>query len=294
MTNRNTILNELKELSPILAGQDPCSTPYGVPEGYFNTLPEHILALVNATDPLEKTNQPYSVPQGYFDQFAQSVLHRIKAMEENDPQEELKQTAPFLSGLRKENPYSIPQGYFEDLAGNITDGAKAIDLVNEELENLSPMMSQIRSLNPYTVPSGYFEELPGLILNKVTDAQETPVITMRFTRRFMQMAAAAVVTGLILFNGIRFLNIPFASSETSYVTSGGTDSSTILNHLSDAELENYLDGAGRNADATAMNETVTQGELNPENMKDLFAEVSDEELQQFLEGTGAQSETLTN
>ncbi len=294
MTSRDTILNELRELSPELAGKDPHSTPYRVPDGYFTTLPERLLTLVQPAQ-LPQVEQPYQVPQGYFDQFAGSVLQRIKALESDEPAEELKQTAPFLSGLKKDNPYSIPQGYFEDLAGNITDGAKAIDLVNEELENLSPMMSQIRFINPYSVPVDYFESLPGQMLRRVSDAQEIPVITMRFTRRFMQMAAAAVVSGLMLFAGIRYLNTPFASSETSFATnSSSTDTTTILTNLSDSELENYLDGAGHNADATAVNETTHQEELNPENMKDLLAEVSDEELQQFLEETGAQAETLTN
>lgn len=294
MTNRNTILNELTELSPELAGKDPHNNPYEVPVGYFNNLPEHMLALVNEPANIAASTQPYEVPQGYFEGLADAVLNRVKAIEANDPKEELKQAAPFLSSLKKENPYTLPEGYFEDLAGNATEGAKAIDLVNEELENLSPMMNALRSLNPYHVPTAYFETLPSKMLGKVSDTEKVPVITMRFTRRVLRMAVAASVAGLILFAGIRYLNTPFASSETSYAAGTVKDSTTILTNLSDEELEGYLDGNAHNTDATALNVTQEKVELNPENMKDLLAEVSDEELQKFLEETGTQTESMTN
>ena len=295
MTNRNTILNELKDLSPELAGKDPLTNPYAVPEGYFNTLPEQMLILVNEPAQIAPSDLPFEVPQGYFDGLADSILNRVKALETNDPKEELKQAAPFLSSLKKENPYSLPEGYFEELAGNATEGAKAIDLVNEELENLSPMMNSLRSLNPYNVPANYFETMPGKMLGKVADIEKVPVISMRFTRRVIRMAAAAAVAGLILFAGIRYLNTPFASSETSYAAAETVkDSTTILTNLSDEELEGYLDGSGQTTDGTALNETHEQVDLNPENMKDLLAEVSDQELQKFLEETGTQTESMTN
>ena len=113
MTNRTQILNELRETSPKLAAKDSSGNPYGV-------------------------------PAGYFDRLASEVLNRVKALKAGSATEELEALSPLLSNLPKNNPYQVPEGYFTELAENSTDGAKAIELVNEELENLSPLMNNLR------------------------------------------------------------------------------------------------------------------------------------------------------
>lgn len=165
MENRNTILNELKEISPVVAQA-----------GFEN---------------------PYDVPQGYFDNFAAILLQRIKAGEASTAKEELETLSPLLSGLSKKTPFSAPAGYFDELTDNAVAGAKAIDFVNGELENLSPLMSSLKGKNVYEVPAGYFEQLPAQMLQKAK-SQPAKVVSMNFTRKVVRYAAAAVVAGLIV------------------------------------------------------------------------------------------------
>ena len=83
MENRKDILTELKEISPILAGD--LQVPYNLPAGYFETLPQVILA-----------RMAQSVP----------VFHS-----------ELEEIAPLLNGVSRQNVYSVPSGYFDRAIG---------------------------------------------------------------------------------------------------------------------------------------------------------------------------------
>jgi len=72
MDNRTTILDELKEISPILAtiGHEG---PYTVPAGYFNGLAKDILLKITMSEqespavPGLSKAPVYQVPAGYFD-----------------------------------------------------------------------------------------------------------------------------------------------------------------------------------------------------------------------------------
>ncbi|WP_158085342.1 hypothetical protein, partial [Niastella vici] len=67
MENRKNILNELREISPVVAELGH-QVPYTVPAGYFEGLAHQLLQLVKAGDAgspvLPKANNPYQVPQG--------------------------------------------------------------------------------------------------------------------------------------------------------------------------------------------------------------------------------------
>jgi hypothetical protein len=165
MENRNTILNEVKEISPVVAQV-----------GF---------------------QLPYEVPAGYFEGLAAQVLARVKANEAATAKEELEVLSPLLSGLSKKNPFSTPEGYFEELTDNAVSGARAIDFVNVELENLSPLMNSLKDKNVYEAPAGYFAQLPAQVLQKAK-SQPAKVVQMNFTRRVLRYAAAAVVAGLII------------------------------------------------------------------------------------------------
>ena len=69
MTNRETILNELKDLGSAL-----------------NYRPQN----------------NYTVPNGYFEGLPAQILNRIKALEASDAKEELKYLSPLLSNVSKE------------------------------------------------------------------------------------------------------------------------------------------------------------------------------------------------
>jgi hypothetical protein len=170
MTNRNDILNELKELGSNLT-----------------------------VNPLENI---YSVPQGYFEGFASQVLARIKAIEAADAKEELGHLSPYLSGLSNKNPYKVPAGYFEGLEErlkSIVHVTSEFTNGDEELKTLSPLLQELKKENPYTVPEGYFENLSAPVV------KETKVVSIT-SRKWFKMAAAAVVIGIVAITGVLVLN----------------------------------------------------------------------------------------
>lgn len=283
MLNRTTILDELRELAPGLVSI-PQENPYQVPAGYFENLPERMLALVIAEgSPVLQNNKQnaYEVPAGYFENLSDSILNKVRAIESGSAKEELEVLSPLLSGLSKKAPFSIPQGYFEDLASNITDGAKAIDLVNEELENLSPVMNSLKGVNVYQVPSNYFEQLPASLLQKATQQQPAKVVSMTFTRRVMQYAVAAVMTGLVIMGGLKLINTQVTPTETGIAS------------ITDTEILQYLESNGDNVEPVLTTTTEESIDLSADDMKEMLADISDEELQQFVEQAGGNN-SITN
>lgn len=292
MTNRITILNELKESSPVLALQDPFRTPYQVPQGYFESLPGLLLELVKpnvSVSTLPVTATPFDVPQGYFDNFADSMLSKIRALESGSASEEIAALSPLLQQLNRNNLYSVPKGYFEELPENITDGAKAIELVNEELENLSPMMSSLKGKNVYTVPSDYFERLPETILERASIGKSAKVISISFTRKITRYAAAAAVAGLIFFGGWQLLN----TKPMGEIGAVASSEKLIPSNVSDTELLKYLENDNASVTEPAVVPAVSE-EMNPDEMKDMLADISDEELQKYAEQTNGASTSLNN
>jgi hypothetical protein len=153
MENRNNILKELRNISPVVADISH-QAPYTVPAGYFEGLANQLLQLVKAGETssvIPKANNPYTVPQGYFEGLANNMLQRVKAEEGS--------LSPALQQANN-NPYEVPQGYFEGLANRMLQCVKA-----EEV-SLSPALQQANN-NPYQVPQGYFDSLPETILNRV-------------------------------------------------------------------------------------------------------------------------------
>ena len=168
MDSRLTILEELKGISPVLAGIPPVT--------------------------------PYVVPEGYFEAFIGEVMTRLE-LQEIGPMAELSSLSPLLSRISKQVPYQVPDNYFAELSDQALVGAKAIEFVNEELENLSPVMVSLKSANVYQVPNGYFDSLAEKILNKAKHQQPAKVIKMRPFVKIARYAVAAVFVGVMAVGG---------------------------------------------------------------------------------------------
>ena len=170
MTNRNTILNELKDIGSAL--------------GNYN--PQNI----------------YAVPTGYFEGFPTQVLNRIKALEATNADDELKYLSPLLSSVSKETPYKVPAGFFQNLSADILQKiSEHADhkTSEEEIESLSPLLSSLKNKNPYSVPAGYFESLGTKVEKK-----EAKVISIT-KRRWYRLAVAAVFIGVVAIGGLLFI-----------------------------------------------------------------------------------------
>ena len=168
MTNRNDILNELKEL-----GSNLSVTPF-----------ENI----------------YTVPTGYFEGFASQMLARVKAMDAADAKDELSHLSPFLSSVSKTTPFTTPAGYFDGLEERMMNAVRAsadYQTTDEELESLSPLLQGLKKENPYTVPQGYFENLSAPVVQQT----ETKVVSMT-SRKWFRYAVAAIMIGVIAIVGV--------------------------------------------------------------------------------------------
>lgn len=126
MKRSNHILQELQEISPVVAGINPL-LPYQVPEVYFDTLSSVIMARIAAGGHEENSlllgagrQMPQEVPDGYFENLAGTILGRINAAQEQSVEDELKELSPLVAGISKTNVYEVPAGYFQELGTSFT------------------------------------------------------------------------------------------------------------------------------------------------------------------------------
>lgn len=196
MTPDNTIRQELRNLAPTLADYR-IEMPYGVPAGYFEQLPDAVIAAIQAVE------QP-AVPVGYFAALPGLVMSRIRE-EAAEQASEIENSDPILSEtletLRHQMPYTVPAGYFGEL-GTLSrlPGAKKM---------------------PQAVPANYFEQLPQQVMASVdNDApSRAKLITMRRSpARWLSLAAAAVLVGVISISLYRYLDGPSNPNSTSTST----------------------------------------------------------------------------
>jgi len=167
MTNRNIILNELKDLESFLG----------------NYHPQNI----------------YTVPNGYFEGLPTQILNRIKALEATNAKDELKYLSPLLSNVSKEMPYAVPAGFFQSLSEDVLKKISEHEdyqTSEEEIGSLSPLLSSLKNKNPYSIPAGYFERL-----ETGAEKKETKVISIT-RRRWYRLAVAAVVIGIVAISGL--------------------------------------------------------------------------------------------
>ncbi len=113
MQNSIEILNELQELSPLLAAMDKVHV-WEVPSGYFDNLPAVVWAAVNEEkNSLPQPQRSFTVPQNYFDDLPNAIMNKIKSAENFSA--ELTALSPVIAHIQRNNIFYVPDGYFEQL-----------------------------------------------------------------------------------------------------------------------------------------------------------------------------------
>jgi hypothetical protein len=253
MENTNPILNELKELSPVLASMEKVS-PFTVPAGYFDQLASTMVTRVENADELnalspslasmERIN-PFTVPEGYFEMLTTDILMEIKHIHE------------------QENNAVVPEGYFESLPAAIMARIKSQETENAstEIRELSPMLYSIQNENVFEVPAGYFDRLSGEILDKVKPAAK--VVRMPFRKSFMRYAVAAAFTGMMALGVFKFTGNSQQTELPDYVTAGlqikNVDQE--LAGISDAEIVKFLEEDGTDVKTAIVANSIDKNEL---------------------------------
>lgn len=217
MKNSVEILNELKAISPVLAGLEKVNV-FAVPEGYFDNLEQRIkdFAISNSINEtvFDKSNV-LQVPKGYFDSLSTNILAKIKMLSPETAHEELQNISPVLLSLQKENIFKVPYGYFDSLDINILAEIKRspAETANDELKNLAPVLRSLKTENVFKVPKDYFEHFAGTVTSKIKPAT-AKIITMQPRRSWLKIAAAAVVTGAIAISSLNIFNHPSNQDNT--------------------------------------------------------------------------------
>jgi uncharacterized protein YihD (DUF1040 family) len=257
MNNSNDILNELKDISPVLAGMEKVNV-FTVPAGYFERLSEGVLMSVREENNLLQyipSTIVNNVPQGYFDTLADSILNKIKAQE--TAAEELSALSTVVAGISKQDVLTVPVGYFEQLSTAVLNKVQMPVSAIDELNELSPVLSGIQKQQVFTVPDGYFETLPAQIVKAVLP-QQAKVVSMgkRTTLTFVKYAVAAMFTGVMALGVYKYVS-PNKIAEDPTVASGKqiakqNSFDEELSKVTDDDIIKYLQVNGENIDAQAV------------------------------------------
>ena len=308
MEGKENISAELRLISKFIAdiGRE---TPYGLPDGYFETLPGKVL------DRIRTAGLVYSVPEGYFEGFADKLMSRIKAPRAEalsgeaagapgqdlpaleatglSAREELAQLSPLLSQIDKKMPFQVPPTYFDAFAATLP-------LEDAGAESWSPLLTGLKNKTVYQAPEGYFAQLPDSILEKVkrkaqdkaAGKQAAPAKIFSLSRRnWWKYSAAAALTGLILTGG-------WLWTHTSMKTAtGNLDITKSLPTVSDQDIESYLDSNNITNNVPFPDELANSTaslDLSDNDVKSFLGEVPDGELRQYIDEHGDEKDLATN
>lgn len=217
-----------------------------------------------------RPQNPHSVPEGYFEGLAGNIMARIRSME-GSAAEEIQNLSPLLAGLSRQMPYAVPEGYFQTLAPDALAVASG-EPVMTVLENASRVM-------PYEVPAKYFEDLSQQVLNRVQPAK----VILMVRRRWMRLAVAAALTGLVALGGY------FYAIRNSQSVEGNPAVAGQLNGVSNQELDEFI----KITDITSTSEQTASNQAPVKtDVKRMLKDVSDNELESFLNQVPTDDEDL--
>lgn len=230
-----------------------------------NTIQDELNGM-NSGLPSNTGGTPLSVPEGYFEGLAASILAKVKGEENQTASKEITDLSPLLAGISRQMPYSVPDQYFQSTLEVLPV------LISEEKESL--VLSFIEKEMPYEVPGGYFEKLPAEVLAKLPrqKAKVFPIVR----RKWMHVAAAAIVAGIITLSGIVYYTDKPANDASAPIAQQ-------LKNVSTSELDAFIKSTSATLSPDATTQTTAE-------VKPLLQDVSTNELEAFLDQVPAEDE----
>ena len=239
MSSSEDILNEMREISPLLANTLRV-TPYTLPKGYFEGLPGAVLQKIpDAPSLMPGLTHGYEVPENYFENLSDTILSKVQT-NNRELTEELELMAPLLNTISKEPVLSLPEGYFEQIA-------------------------------PLAV---------------IDQPEKAKVVRFRNYNRWIQYAAAAMVTGILVTGAFIFTD---SNSYLEQEKKARIELRGLPDSAKDAGLLKPVgsDNAEETADNTLTNDKNGEEAINTVSksarLKSTLEMVSDEELKKYLE-----------
>lgn len=270
MEKNRDILNELQNISPLLAGMEKVNV-FTVPDGYFDSISNTVMLGISEDFSIDTSFiESQDVPKGYFDNLPDNILNKIKNQGSTTVQSnETNELPEILSTLQRNHPFSVPGNYFETLADSIMNRIK----MKGEEESLPTVLQDLKSIPSFVTPAHYFEDLPAQILEKVK--QDTGAKVVFITRRFpvFKYAAAAMITGALALGIYKYSNksLPVtidpsstAQLDPSIEKGKAMDEQKFnetLNSLSEEEIVNYLQKNNSETDIAILSSDVEEKNL---------------------------------
>ncbi len=225
------------------------------------TISDELTALQSGLSP-EIHGQPYQVPPGYFDTLPELILARVRSNGLNAV-EEISELSPLLAGLSRKMPYDVPENYF----GTTADQLEAITSDEESLV-LSFISKEMPYQVPAGYFAGFPEQMLDKLPRQ--QARVIPMMKRKWMRMAVAASVTAImaISGFLYFNNrneIAPAGNETVSTELKDVSTeeldafiknatGGKqpaasdditaseDASALLNDVSDKELEAFLSG----------------------------------------------------
>jgi len=270
MEKNRDILNELQNISPLLAGMEKVNV-FTVPDGYFDSISNTVMLGISEDFSIDTSFiESQDVPKGYFDNLPGNILNKIKNHVGTTVQSnETNELPEILSTLQRNHPFSVPGNYFETLADSIMNRIK----MKGEEESLPTVLQDLKSIPSFVTPAHYFEDLPAQILEKVK--QDTGAKVVFITRRFpvFKYAAAAMITGALALGIYKYSNKSFPVTidpsstvqlDPSIEKGKAMDEQKFnetLNSLSEEEIVNYLQKNNSETDIAILSSDLEEKNL---------------------------------
>ncbi len=238
MENRDIILQELKEISPVVANLTNRNLNF-VPQGYFDGLADEILLKAQGFQ-IPKVTDPYQAPEGYFDDLAESILQNIqikqkKNQDHTEVVNELELTAPLLNSISRENPYSIPDNYFSGFNIKISGSIPVVKIVSlAGRTNKWIMYSAAACITAILLSGGY------LLLNKTDNYRQQELAgKLEEVRRLNVERGISALSDSDIKNYLNSQNGSFSDIFLNTLEEY-PDVDQLLDNTSDEEINQYL------------------------------------------------------
>lgn len=275
MEKRETILNELREISPVVAAIAPLNV-FSVPEGYFETLPEIIsgrLEMPEGSALLERIGQqmPQYVPAGYFDTLADTILAQVHEQDMN-------------AEAQRSMPQDVPAGYFDNLASGILSRIKSGEQsARDEISQLSPLLAAASRQMPNDVPVGYFEFFADSV-NHQRSKKETKVVSIFQRKAWVRYAAAAVVTGVIAIGALMMNRNSHGDTES--LSAAQVELEQKLSNVNDVAVEKLLateESGAEEINTGDADAVLLAASLSSDKLEDVLKQLPDDAIQKYVD-----------
>ena len=219
---------------------------------------------------------PFQIPKGYFEHLPSAILDNIYS-----------ESAQLT--IKTETPYSIPDGYFNRLTDSIFDRIKLETLAdniegNDNIE--TPILPFISKVEVNKLLEGNIEQEQKGIFGKLKSMALPKPGTIRHLRRWVPVAAAAIVGGILVTAAFLYTDSKSYLKGTNH--SSGAMLTAPINPLVDSVDSADADQTIEEETPTKEEETTMQLPKQPEEnkVKDFSNKIqifSDEEIKKYLE-----------